>query len=135
MYAKKISVAAPPRNIGGAECGAETLIWLELWAGLGNASDDQKVKRLVPNKTIGECAKRDVYFCQSSGRKNQPSKALTELCWVGILPSWMRPYKELTMGEFLAVLVVKLAVALIESDRITALARHMSDLIVTFIAK
>jgi len=39
------------------------------------------------------------------------------------------------MGEFLAVLVVKLAVALIESDRITALARHMSDLIVTFIAK
>jgi hypothetical protein len=39
------------------------------------------------------------------------------------------------MGEFLAVLVVKLAVALIESDRITALARHMSDLIVTFILK
>lgn len=39
------------------------------------------------------------------------------------------------MGEFLAVLVVKLAVALIESDKITALARHMFDLVVTFIVK
>ena len=39
------------------------------------------------------------------------------------------------MGEFLAVLVVKLAVALLESDKLTALARHMFDLIVTFIMK
>jgi hypothetical protein len=39
------------------------------------------------------------------------------------------------MGEFFAVLVVKLVVALIESDKITALARHMFDLIVTFILK
>lgn len=39
------------------------------------------------------------------------------------------------MGEFLAVLVVKLAVALLESDKISAFARHMSDLIVTFLMK
>ncbi len=39
------------------------------------------------------------------------------------------------MDEFFAVLVVKLAVALIESDKISALARHMSDLIITFIVK
>lgn len=39
------------------------------------------------------------------------------------------------MGEFLAVLVVKLVVALIESDKITALARHMFDLIVLFFTK
>jgi len=39
------------------------------------------------------------------------------------------------MGEFLAVLVAKLVVALIESDGFVALARHMSDLIVTFLTK
>jgi len=36
------------------------------------------------------------------------------------------------MGEFYAVLLVRLAVILIESDRFTALARHCLDSIVSF---
>ncbi|CAK0040039.1 hypothetical protein X986_6141 [Burkholderia pseudomallei] len=39
------------------------------------------------------------------------------------------------MGEFFAVLAVKLVVALIESDRTSALARHLFDLIVSFFSR
>jgi hypothetical protein len=39
------------------------------------------------------------------------------------------------MGEFLAVLVVKLFVALIESDHCLAVARHFFDQLVNFITK